>query len=77
MSAAAVLSALQHRERTQGVVVLFATLGPASDRQTHLYPLAAVSRLALQTARLDDLRKARAHDDVVAAMRARIAELAL
>ena len=58
-----------------GVDILFATIGPPSERQTHLYLLASVSRLVMQTSLLHDLRKARDADDLAAALEARIAEL--
>ncbi len=52
----------------EGVDVFFVTIGPASERQTHLYLLADVSKLALKTSLLYQLRKAEDSEGIVAAI---------
>ena len=52
----------------EGVDVFFATIGPSSERQTHLYLLADVSKLVLKTSLLYQLRKAEDTDRIVAAI---------
>jgi mannitol/fructose-specific phosphotransferase system IIA component (Ntr-type) len=48
----------------EGVQVFFVTIGPPSERQTHLHLLAMVSTLALKTDLLDMLRKASSTDEI-------------
>jgi len=59
----------------EGVDIFFVTIGPPSERQTHLYLLASVSRLVLQTSLLHELRKASEPAEIIAAMESRIREL--
>lgn len=54
----------------QPVDVIFATLGPASDRQLHLVLLAKISKLILETPILDRIRAAQSQTQVVEALRA-------
>jgi len=60
----------------EGVDVFFVTIGPPSERQTHLLLLAAISRLVLQTGLLYQLRKATSPDQIVTAVETSLAELA-
>jgi PTS system nitrogen regulatory IIA component len=50
------------------VDVFFATLGPPSDRETHLLLLAKVSRLILHTTLLEELRSATSSEEIAAAV---------
>jgi len=47
-----------------GVQFFFATIGPPSERQTHLHLLAMVSGMALKTNLLETLREAKTSDDI-------------
>ena len=49
--------------------VFFVTIGPPSERGTHLQVLASLSRLVLQSSLLDDLRAAEDGDAILAALR--------
>ncbi len=48
----------------EGVQFFFATIGPASERQTHLHVLAMVSGMALKTDLLEKLREAKTSEDI-------------
>jgi PTS system nitrogen regulatory IIA component len=52
----------------EGVQFFFATIGPASERQTHLHLLAMVSGMALKTNLLQQLRGANNADEIRAAL---------
>lgn len=60
----------------EGVDVFFATIGPPSDRQTHLHLLGAVSTLAVKTKLLDLLRAAEDADGIIEALGAAQEQLA-
>jgi mannitol/fructose-specific phosphotransferase system IIA component (Ntr-type) len=59
---------------SEGVDVFFATIGPPSERQAHLYLLAGVSKLVLQTSLLYQLRKAEDSGGIVAAIEGSLRE---
>jgi len=58
------------------VDVFFATIGPPSERGTHLQILAGMSRLVLAAGLLDDLRSGTTGDELLEAMRKAIASQA-
>jgi len=59
----------------EGVQFFFVTIGPASERQTHLHLLAMVSGMALKTNLLEQLREAKTPEDILAAVDAAEAQL--
>ncbi|MCP4444660.1 MAG: amino acid permease [Myxococcales bacterium] len=60
----------------EGVQFFFATIGPASERQTHLHLLAMVSGMALKTQLLEELGEAKTPEDIQAAVDAAEKQLA-
>jgi len=53
----------------QPVDLVFATLGPPSDRQLHLVLLAKISKLILETTMLDRIRAAKSTEDIITALK--------
>ena len=47
------------------VDVVFCTVGPAEERNTHLLLISSISRLILETAVLDQIREAKSSEDVM------------
>ncbi|MCG8425683.1 MAG: amino acid permease [Proteobacteria bacterium] len=60
----------------QDIDVVFATLGTAGDRQTHLHLLSNIAKLCLQSNILDRLRTASTSDEALAALHTCCAEVA-